>query len=497
MKFGTFPVEDCVGGILAHSISIGGKRMRKGRRLSYEDVDSLRAAEISEIVVALLESGDLGEDEAAERIAAKLCGGGNRLITSAPFTGRVNIYVEEPGILYVDERRVLELNRIDPAITLATLPNFSRLAPRMLAATVKIITYGVPEAEVVRAETVGAGALKHRDVAHRSAGLIMTEIPGGKHSLIEKGRVSVESRLSALGISLVDAQVTSHDAASIGKALKDCDGSILLILTGSATSDSRDVAPYGLQLAGGVLHRFGMPVDPGNLLFLGKMGPKPVIGLPGCARSPALNGADWVLERVACGIAIEDIDIAAMGAGGLLKEIPVRPQPRGTIAAASARPIIEALVIEAGNFEQAFEIAKKVSRSRLDRVKLVGSEPTGDLAGEIAGSNVALVRTGTNLRRRGDSIRMGIAALGRDADAVVLIPADGFVPNGAQLNRMAAAFSPSDNREIIRFAGPGISSGPPILFGRRFFESLSELGGTSGASKLIAEFGDFLNEIDP
>jgi len=71
-----------------------------------------------------------------------------------------------------------------------------------------------------------------------------------------------------------------------------------------------------------------MPVDPGNLLVLGRIGDRPVIGLPGCARSPALNGADWVLERVACGVPVTSADIAAMGVGGLLKEIPTRPQPR-------------------------------------------------------------------------------------------------------------------------------------------------------------------------
>ena len=69
-------------------------------------------------------------------------------------------------------------------------------------------------------------------------------------------------------------------------------------------------------------------VDPGNLLFLGTLSERPVIGLPGCARAPALNGADWVLARVMCGINVTDADIAAMGVGGLLKEIPSRPQPR-------------------------------------------------------------------------------------------------------------------------------------------------------------------------
>ena len=73
---------------------------------------------------------------------------------------------------------------------------------------------------------------------------------------------------------------------------------------------------------------FGMPVEPGNLLFIGQRGAQSVLGLPGCARAPALNGADWVLSRVVCGLEVTGADIAAMGVGGLLKEIPTRPQPR-------------------------------------------------------------------------------------------------------------------------------------------------------------------------
>ena len=88
------------------------------------------------------------------------------------------------------------------------------------------------------------------------------------------------------------------------------------------------MAPSALRAAGGEVTRFGMPVDPGNLLFLGQLGARAVIGLPGCARSPALNGADWVLSRLVCGIPVTSADIAAMGVGGLLKEIPTRPQPR-------------------------------------------------------------------------------------------------------------------------------------------------------------------------
>jgi molybdenum cofactor cytidylyltransferase len=37
-----------------------------------------------------------------------------------------------------------------------------------------------------------------------------------------------------------------------------------------------------------------MPVDPGNLLLLAELAGKPVLGAPGCARSPKENGFDWV-----------------------------------------------------------------------------------------------------------------------------------------------------------------------------------------------------------
>ena len=129
-------------------------------------------------------------------------------------------------------------------------------------------------------------------------------------------------------MSLTSVVQVPHEAKSIAEALRDAVEDVSLILTASATSDAHDVAPEAVRLAGGEVTRFGMPVNPGNLLFHGTCAERPVIGLPGCARSPALNGADFVLERVVCGLEVSSGDIAGMGVGGLLKEIPQRPQPR-------------------------------------------------------------------------------------------------------------------------------------------------------------------------
>ncbi len=330
MRFGEVTLDKAEGAILAHSVILPGTRLRKGLVLGPADLAALVTAGLDHVTVAQMDAGDVAEDVAAAQLAAALVPdpAGQGLTISTAFTGRVNLNAAVPGVIEVDTGAIHALNRIDPAITLATLAPFTRVAKGTLAGTVKIIAYGVDGTALARACDVAQSAIRIRPVVLRTASLILTEVPGLEDKLTAKGRRAVDTRLRALGMRLADVTVVPHQAAAISGALQGAHGDMLLILTGSATSDLHDTAPMAVRQAGGRVARFGMPVDPGNLLFLGNLGPRPVIGLPGCARSPALNGADWVLERLACGIAVTDDDIAGMGVGGLLKEIPIRPQPR-------------------------------------------------------------------------------------------------------------------------------------------------------------------------
>lgn len=323
MKFGALPLDSAEGAILAHSIALEGGRLRKGQVLSAADLARLREAGQESVVAALLEPGDLDENAAADRLARALAG--PNLRRTKPFTGRVNLLAEGPGVVSLDRDALEAVNRIHPMITVATVPPWQQLAEGGMAATVKIISYAVPGAALEAAARAGQGALQLLPPAIGTASLIVTEIPGGAG---EKGVPAIEARLSALDVTLTEVVTVPHREASLQDALATSRGELLLILTGSATSDPADVAPAALRAAGGSVARFGMPVDPGNLLFIGALGGRPVIGLPGCARSPALNGADWVLSRTICGSPVGDAEIAAMGVGGLLKEIPTRPQPR-------------------------------------------------------------------------------------------------------------------------------------------------------------------------
>jgi molybdenum cofactor cytidylyltransferase len=328
MRFGPVPIDQAEGAILAHSVPLSDGRLRKGCVLAAADLQRVRAAGLTQVTVAWLDPDDMHEDASALALAQALvpdpAAAGLRLRPVG--TGRVNIHADVTGVLEVLADRVDALNAVDPMITLATVPRWQRLTQDEMAATVKIIAYGVNRDAVARACSAGAGALRMRPVVMSRAVLIQTVTDADDG---EKGHRAIQKRLQALGIMMGPKQLVPHREAELVAALRTVRGvDLILILTASATSDPDDVAPEAVRRAGGTVERFGMPVDPGNLLFLGKLGQTPVIGLPGCAKSPALNGADWVMERLICGVPVTGADIAAMGVGGLLKEIPQRGRLR-------------------------------------------------------------------------------------------------------------------------------------------------------------------------
>jgi molybdenum cofactor cytidylyltransferase len=328
MRFGPVPLADAVGAILAHSVSLPSGRMRKGKLLDAADIEVLAGLGLTEVTVARLDAADQHEDEAALDVAKALVRGAAGLELKPVGTGRVNVHAVEAGVIGVDAAKINAVNAVDPMITVATVPEWQRQAVGGMVATVKIIAYGVARADVQRAVAAGDGALRLHLPDMRRAALIQTSVDADDDGA--KGYRETAKRLQRLSVQLAPQKVVAHRVNDLASALADAAGhaELLLILTGSATSDAADVGPSAVRAAGGEMEYFGMPVDPGNLLFIGNLRGRPVIGLPGCAKSPALNGADWVIERLICGIPVTGRDIAGMGVGGLLKEIPIRPQPR-------------------------------------------------------------------------------------------------------------------------------------------------------------------------
>jgi molybdenum cofactor cytidylyltransferase len=162
------------------------------------------------------------------------------------------------------------------------------------------------------------------------AAVVSTLLPGLKSSVVAKTLKVLEQRLAPSGGAIAWETRVAHRTGALADALEAAkgQGDIVIVFGASAITDRRDVVPTAIEAIGGRIEHFGMPVDPGNLLLIADIDGKPVIGAPGCARSPKENGFDWVLQRLIAGVPIGRREIQRMGVGGLLMEIATRPQPR-------------------------------------------------------------------------------------------------------------------------------------------------------------------------
>ncbi|MBS0518964.1 MAG: molybdopterin-binding/glycosyltransferase family 2 protein [Proteobacteria bacterium] len=525
MRFGETPIDEAGGAILAHSWRANGINFAKGRVLSADDVAKLKAAGVSSIVAARLDPDDIHEDEAAATLARVLAGEG--IEVTAPFTGRCNHFAREAGLAVIDPERIDALNELDESVTVATLPPFARVTPRQMVATVKIIPYAAPRATVDRAVFVAGEANRPLvSVAPFRAmrvGLVQTRLPGTRDKVLDKAVTTTTKRLSSLGSSLAGERRCAHDGAAIATALKElaaegCD--LLLVAGASAIVDRHDVVPSGIEQAGGRITHFGMPVDPGNLLLTGELDGRPVLGLPGCAKSPKYNGFDMVLERLAAGLPVGRAEIVRMGAGGLLAEIATRPQPRAEGDAEEGgpqqAPRVAVVVLAAGRSTRMGGPNKLLAdakgsplvvhavRAALASQAVEVVVVLGHMAAEVRSTIEQAVPARSRLRFVSNpdfaaglstSVRAGIGSLGREIDAAIVQLGDMPGVSAGLLDRLMAAFSPVEGRSIC-VPTVGGKRGNPVLWDRRFFAEMAGLAGDSGAKHLIGEYADLVCEVE-
>jgi molybdenum cofactor cytidylyltransferase len=515
MKFGPVPIGESAGAVLAHSLRAGKQVFKKGRRLSPEDAAALAAAGFDSVVAARFGPDDVPEDEAATRIAEAACG--ENLERQAPFTGRCNLYSTVHGVAAIDRDRVDKVNLLDEAVTFATVPPFDVVEPGLMVATAKIIPLSAPRAAVEEAARVAAeGGPLVRVAAFRPhrAGLVMTRLPGTKETVLDKTAEATRERLAAFGSTLIKELRCAHEADAIGEAIRAClaEGCApVLVFGASAITDRRDEIPSGVLAAGGEIVHFGMPVDPGNLLLLGRQGDVPVVGLPGCARSPKLNGFDWVLQRLLAGLEVGPRDIMLMGSKGLLVEIPTRPQPRaGERAKAQRAPRIAALVLAAGQSRRMgktnkllaeVEGAPMVTRA-VDAALASKAKPVVVVTGhereavEVAlkGRDVRFAHNPDYAQGLSASLKAGLAALPAEADGVVVMLGDMPRVTAEHVNRLIAAYNPVENRSIVIPTHRG-KRGNPALFARRFLAEMTRIAGDVGAKGVIGQHADEVAEV--
>ncbi|TPI50022.1 4-diphosphocytidyl-2C-methyl-D-erythritol kinase [Mesorhizobium sp. B2-9-1] len=512
MKFGLVPIDEAEGAVLAHATTAGEKRFRKAHRLSREDIAVLKAAGVGEVVAAVLAADDLGEDAAAAGIAAAMR---HRNIEVKPAaTGRVNLYAEASGVFTVDADMIDAINAVDPAITIATLAQHAPAEKGQMVATVKIIPFAVAASLVDSVVRICAGREIFAVNAYRpiTVGVIQTMLPGVKPSVLDKTLRVTEARLARFGGRLTAERRTPHDVAPVAAAATALarDNDMVVIFGASAMSDFADVVPAAIEQAGGTVVRAGMPVDPGNLLVLGTLDGKRIVGAPGCARSPKENGFDWVLDRLVAGLEVTAGDIAGMGVGGLLMEIPTRPQPREPAPQPARSALkVDIVLLAAGRssrmggpnkllalFDGEPLVRRTASRalgSKAAATIVVTGHQRERVRSALSGLGVTVVDNPDFADGLASSLKAGIAKLAPDAAGAMIVLGDMPGVSSKDLDSLIDAFRSSGGRSVVRASHQG-KRGNPVLLPRSLFAAVAQLEGDTGARHLVEAEG--LDVID-
>ena len=511
MKFGAVSPKEALGATAVHSIRQDGLVLKKGTLIGAAEVAALEAAGIKDIVVARLEPGDVSEDVAAAEIAKAVAGEGVHV--DRAFTGRCNLFAQNAGVLVVDKDGTDALNRIDEAITFATLQAYKPVVAGEMIATVKIIPFAVAKtARDAALAGIKKPLMRVAPYRIRKVGVVSTLLPGLAPKVIEKTLKITTERLAPAGASIIAERRVPHERTALARALDEVlkEGAELAIVFGaSAIADRRDVIPSALETIGGRIEHFGMPVDPGNLLMIGAARGHPVLGAPGCARSPKENGFDWVLMRLLAGLPVPREDITGFGVGGLLMEIVTRPQPRVEPAPEKGRNVA-ALVLAAGKSSRMggpnkllAEISGKplvriavdeALASRARPVIVVTGHQRERVEGALTGLPVKFVHNPDFANGLGTSLKAGIAALPAEADGVIVCLGDMPQVDAALIDRLTAAFDPEKGALVVVPTLDG-KRGNPVVWSRRFFHDLMTVEGDVGARHLIGAYPEAVVEV--
>jgi molybdenum cofactor cytidylyltransferase len=518
MIFGTFKLEDALGTVAAHSHRLANRVLKKGALLDEAAIAALRQAGRLDVIAARIEPGEIPENEAADRLARAF--DAPLLSRRRAITGRVNLHAEAAGLLRVDTALIDAVNLIDESLTVATLPDYSPVASGDMLATMKVIPFAVAGAVLEAAEAMarGGGAIRLHRFRKLTVGLVLSELPGLKDSVIEGTIAATEARVTGLGGRLLAPLRCPHAEAPIAAALRQllsAGAQLLLVAGASATVDRRDVGPAGVLGAGGEILHFGMPVDPGNLICLGRIGAVPALVLPGCARSPSPNGIDLVLRRIFADLPFGPADIMRMGVGGLLKDTDARPLPRAKAVAGTDAPTrrsVAAVVLAAGKSTRMAPTNKLLVADRegkpmiarvIDNLLSSAARPMLVVTGHrgeviraaVAGRPVTFVHAPEYESGLSASLKAGISAVPPEACAAVVCLGDMPLVTGRIIDRLIAAYDADEGRSIVVPTHQG-KPGNPVLWDRRYFPEILALSGDSGARALLRRHMEQVAEVE-
>ncbi|RWE64366.1 nucleotidyltransferase family protein, partial [Mesorhizobium sp.] len=209
------------------------------------------------------------------------------------------------------------------------------------------------------------------------------------------------------------------------------------------------------------------------------------------------------VDRLIAGLDVTAKDIAGMGVGGLLMEIPTRPQPREPLPA-RAELKVDVVLLAAGRSSRmggpnkllALFDGKPLVRRTAERA--LGSKASGIIVvtghqrervhAALSGLDVTFADNPDFTEGLSSSLKAGIARIAGDAAGAMIMLGDMPGVSSADLDRLIDAFRKSEGRSVVRASHEG-KRGNPVLLPRSLFAAIAHLEGDTGARHLVEAEG--------
>ncbi len=317
--------EEAVGMILAHDMTkiVMGKykstAFKKGHIVRIEDVEELLSMGKEHIYVLDIQPGELHEDDAAERIAAALCG--HNIALSETTEGKVNLIADVDGLLKINQEAIVAINTVDD-IAVATLHSNRIVKKGEIVAGTRAIPLVIEEEKIRTVEVIAGNyqpIISVMPIRNRKVGLVTTGTEVFKGRIPDKFGPVVRRKLEAFGSEVMDQIFVPDEIEEIQAAIKKLidSGAEMIITTGGMSVDPDDRTPGAVKQLGAKFITYGTPVLPGSMLLVADYQGIPIMGLPGCVMYESSTSFDLLLPRVLADDPITREDIARLGYGGL------------------------------------------------------------------------------------------------------------------------------------------------------------------------------------
>ena len=332
----TVPVDQAVGMVLPHDITViikdvkKGTAFRKGHIIEASDVEPLKKLGKDNIYVLSLTENEIHENEAAILLAEGLAGSGVVYSKEAE-EGKIALIAEHDGLLKVNKRALLDFNMLGEVMC-STLHNNTPVKKGEVVAGTRLIPL-IAERRLIESAVsltrVPGSIISVTQLSKKKIGLVITGSEVFYGRIEDRFEEVLRAKADDYGSIIHQVHKAPDDKNLIAKKIIECidAGCDLIITSGGMSVDPDDVTREAIIEAGATTSVYGTPVLPGAMFLSGTIGDVSVLGLPACGMFHKITVFDLVFPRILIGESIGRKELAELGHGGLCRNCKVCQYP--------------------------------------------------------------------------------------------------------------------------------------------------------------------------